>query len=224
VPPLPFVSGNVSLYNQSGDRAVPASPIVMCAGVLGRVADAVGLAVRRAGEFLVFVGEPRDSLSGSTWAREIQRSAATAPPALDLAREAGLQDLAVAAAEGRWVRAAHDVSDGGLLVALTEMLLAANPDRALGMDVDFGTLEADRLPALFSERPGIVFAVSPERTARLFQAARERSLLAWPIGSVAAHGLLRARMPEGDTVEWTRAELEAARDRALPRLWNEEKP
>ncbi len=221
---LPFVSGNVSLYNQSGDRPVPASPIVMCAGVIRNVADGVGLALRQANDFLVLVGERREGLSGSTFAREIQRLGPGAPPPLDLAREARLQELAVLAAEGRWVRAAHDVSDGGLIVALAEMMLSAPAARGLGLDVDLGALEAEPLAAMFCERSGIVFEVSPERAARLFQAARERELAAWPIGGVALHARLRARLPGGSTVEWTRSELAEARERALTRLWNEERP
>jgi len=219
--PLPFVSGNVSLYNQTGDRAVSPSPIVLCAGVLQDVTSALGLAALRAGDFLVLVGEPRDGLCGSAYLREVLRQPAGGPPALDLEREARLQDLAVAAAEGCWVRAAHDVSDGGLAVALAEMLLASPPERGLGLDVDLTVLETASALALFSERAALVFEVSPERAPRLFQAARERSLLAWPIGAVSAQGQLRVRL-SGETVAWTREELAAAAERPLSRLWNEE--
>jgi len=220
--PLPFVSGNVSLYNQSGDRAVPPSPIVMCAGVVRDLTTATGLSLRRAGDFLVLVGEPRDELTGSAYLRDVLRERAGAPPTLDLAREARLQELAVLAAEGRWARAAHDVSDGGLAVALAEMALATPVERPLGIEVDFENLEAPIVLAMFSERPGIVFEVSPERAARLFQAARDRSLLAWPIGTVTEQPLLRARLPGGGRLEWTLEELRAAAASALERLWNEE--
>jgi phosphoribosylformylglycinamidine synthase len=220
--PLPFVSGNVSLYNQTGDRAVPPSPIVMCAGVLRDVTTATGLGLRRAGDFLVLVGEPRDELTGSAYVREVLRERPGAPPTLDLAREARLQELAVLAAEGRWARAAHDVSDGGLALALAEMALAVPPEHPLGLDVDFETLEAPAVRAMFSERPGIVFEVSPERAARLFQAARDRSLLAWPIGTVTTQPLVRARIPGGAKIEWSLEELRAAAGSALERLWNEE--
>ena len=219
---LPFVSGNVSLYNQTGTRAVPPSPIVMCSGVLATVSTATPIALSRAGDFLILVGEPRDELTGSAYVREVLGQDAGAPPSLDLDREARLQDLAVRAVEGRWVRAAHDVSDGGLLVALTEMALAAARSRELGADLDFGSLEAPIPEALFSERPGIVFEVSPERAARLFQAARERSLLAWPIGTVSARSRLRALLPNGGTVEWEIERLRAAAAAPLRRLWNEE--
>jgi len=220
--PLPFVSGNVSLHNQSGERAVPASPIVWCVGVVHDVTRSLGLALQAAGDFLVLVGETRDELTGSAYAREVLGEPDGAPPSLDLAREARLQELAVLAAEGSWARAAHDVSDGGLAVTLAEMVMAGPRERGLGIEVDLAVLEASAPAALFSERPAIVLEVAPERAARVFQAARERSLLAWPIGTVASAPLLRARLPGGDTVQWTADELRAAAEAPLARLWNEE--
>jgi phosphoribosylformylglycinamidine synthase len=219
--PLPFVSGNVSLHNQTGARAVPASPIVWCAGVLHDVTAALGQGLQTAGDFLILVGEPRDELTGSAYARDVLDEPGGAPPTLDLRREARLQELAVLAAEGRWVRATHDVSDGGLAMALAEMVLAAGPERGLGVEVDLAVLEASAQAALFSERPALVFEVAPERAARVFQAARERSLLAWPIGTVSAAGTLRARLPGGATVQWTADELRASAHAPLARLWNE---
>jgi len=220
--PLPYVSGNVSLYNQSGDRAVPPSPIVMCAGVLSSLASATGLAIQRAGDFLILVGEPRDDLGGSTYVRDVLREDAGAPPPLDLEREARLQELAVRSAEGRWAGAAHDVSDGGLAIALAEMAIASPAESALGIDLDLGALGEEALAALFSERPGIVFEVSPERAARVFQAARDAGLAAWPIGSVSARPDLRALLPGGARVEWSVASLREAAGAPLARLWNEE--
>lgn len=219
--PLPYVSGNVSLYNQVGDGAIPASPIVMCAGVARSVDATVAHALRRAGDFVVLVGEPRDELTGSSYARTILDRHGTAPPRLDLDHERRLQDLAVTAAEERWVRAAHDVSDGGLAVALAEMMLTA-PDRALGVDVDLGVLEAPIASALFCERPAIVFEVSAERAASLFQAARQRSLLAWPIGSVTDRPLLRVLDPVHGTLQWTLEQLVEAAGGTLQHIWNEE--
>jgi len=220
--PLPYVSGNVSLYNQAAEHAVPPSPIVLCAGVLGDVTTAVGIGLRRAGDFLVLVGEPRDELTGSLYAREIAGRRDTAPPTLDLTHEARLQELAVVAAEGRWVRAAHDISDGGLALALVEMMLAAPDVPALGAQVDLGALEAGDVEALFSERSAIVFEVAPERSAALFQAARERSLLAWPIGTVGARAELKVLRSQGSELFWTKEDLSRAVERPLAALWNEE--
>ena len=220
--PLPYVSGNVSLYNQTGRHAIPPSPIVMCAGVMRDVASSIGHGLRAAGDFLVLVGDPRDSVTGSLFAREILRESGSAPPALDLAREAHLQELAVLAAEQGWVRAAHDVSDGGLALALAEMVSSAPADSTLGIEVDLGVLECPAAVAMFCESPAIVFELSPERATALFQAARERSLTAWPLGLVGAHGELRMLLPDGERLQWTRAALDAARQAPLSRLWNEE--
>ena len=219
--PLPFVSGNVSLHNQTGDRAVPPSPIVWCAGVVHDVTKAVGLALRGDGNFLVLVGEPRDEIGGSAYLRDLLGEPAGAPPSLDLAREARLQELAVLAAEGRWVEAAHDVSDGGLAGALAEMVMACPAGRGRGAQVDLSVLEATDGVALFSERPAILFEVPPERATRLLHAARERSLLAWPVGTVVADPTLRVRLAAGTTLAWSAEELRQAAAQPLARLWNE---
>jgi phosphoribosylformylglycinamidine synthase len=219
---LPFVSGNVSLYNQVGRQAIPPSPIVMCAGVIHDVSRALGLGVRGAGHVLVLVGEDRDGLEGSAYRREILRERGGPPPALDLAREAQMQDFAVTVAEGGWAVAAHDVSDGGLAVALSEMLLGAQDDRVLGADVDLEAFEVDPSVVLFSERPAIVYEVPFERLARLSQSARDRGFVAWPIGTVSALPSLRVRVPGGSTLAWEVSALAQASREALQKLWNEE--
>ena len=126
------------------------------------------------------------------------------------------------AAEGRWVTAAHDVSDGGLAVTLAEMVMSAGAERELGLEVNLGAFETSAAAALFSERPAIAFEVAPERAPRFFQAARERSLFAWPAGQVIRGPVLRALLPEGGRLEWTASELRAAAAGPLERLWNEE--
>jgi len=220
--PLPYVSGNVSLYNQVGANAIPPSPIVMAAGVIHDVTTAVGIALRQPGHFLVLAGEARTTLTGSLYAREVLGARGSAPPRLDLSREARLQELAVLAAEGRWVTAAHDVSDGGLVTALAEMMLARAPESPLGAEVDLAVLEADPEVALFSEEPAILWEVPPDGATRLFAAARERGLAAWPIGTVAAHDELRVLLPGGARESWPVAALREAVRSPLPRLWNEE--
>ena len=219
---LPFVSGNVSLYNQVGNDAIPPSPVVMCAGVLHDVRHALGLGLRGAGHVLVMIGADRDGLEGSTYRREVLKEQGGAPPPLDLEHEARLQATAVAIAESGVAVAGHDVSDGGLAVTVIEMMLGSPDDMPLGVDLDLEPLEADAAVALFCERPAIVYEVPFERLARLSQTARDHGLVAWPIGTVSTQPMLRVRVPGGEAVSWERHALEAARDTALRMLWNEE--
>lgn len=220
--PLPFVSGNVSLYNQVGDRAIPPSPIVMCAGVVRDVATLLGQGLRRRGDALVLVGGDRDGLEGSAYEREVLRERRGGPPPLDLAQEARLQQLAVQVAEQRLASSAHDISDGGLLVALAEMMRGAPAGRGLGIDVHLEQSELEPAIMLFGERPAIVYATSFERLPRFSQTARDLGLFAWPIGTVSEQAALRVRLPSGDTLAWTAAELASAADTGLRRAWNEE--
>ncbi|MEQ1834555.1 MAG: AIR synthase related protein, partial [Candidatus Eisenbacteria bacterium] len=220
--PLPFVSGNVSLYNQVGRQAIPPSPIVMCAGVIADVSQALGLGLRGTGHALLLVGDERDGLEGSTYRREVLRERGGAPPPLDLALEARLHELAVAVAEGGWALAAHDVSDGGLAVALTEMMLGSTGDAPLGIEVDLASFEVEAAVALFCERPAIVYEVPFERMARVSQAARDRGFVAWPIGTVSQHPTLRVGFAGGESVTWDRSVLAQARAQALRKVWNEE--
>lgn len=220
--PLPFVSGNVSLYNQVGPNAIPPSPIVMCAGVLADVSTALGSGIQQAGDVLVLVGEPRDGLDGSAFRREILRERGGPPPALSLEHEARLHAFAVAVAEGRWATAAHDVSDGGLAVALVEMALAQRDGAHLGLEVNVDPFEVEAPVALFCERPAILYEVGFERLPRLSQAAREHGLVAWPVGTVTPQEVLRVLLPGSEEVRWTLEELERASGSGLRRRWNEE--
>ena len=83
-------------------------------------------------------------------------------------------------------------------------------------------LECPAWEALFAEDSAILYETSFERMPRLLQIARERGLATWPVGAVSSHGRLRVRVPGSGEVEWSRAELERASQRALARLWNEE--
>lgn len=220
--PLPFVSGNVSLYNQVGSVAIPPSPIVMCAGVVDDITTVLGQGLGKAGHVLVMVGEVRDGLEGSIYRREVLREVGGPPPGLSLDHEARLQAFAVAVAQGRWGRAAHDVSEGGLAVTLAEMALSAPRGSSVGIEVNLDSLGVEPAVALFCERPAIVYEVSFERLPRFSQSAREHGLLAWPIGTVSAQPALRLLLPGDERVSWSIDELREAAGHGLQRRWNEE--
>lgn len=160
-PPLPFISGNVSFYNQTGGRqAIPPSPIVACVGVLPDYTKAVGMQVTTAGATLLLVGRRPACFGGSVYEAVRQAPAGELPP-LDLDAERCANAAVVDLIEQRLVLAAHDISDGGLLACVSEMLLGARGEGRLGAALHLAGV-ADRADAaLFSEAGGYLLAVTP---------------------------------------------------------------
>ncbi|MGH7119185.1 MAG: phosphoribosylformylglycinamidine synthase subunit PurL [Acetobacteraceae bacterium] len=122
---FPVVSGNVSLYNETAGRGILPTPVIGGLGVLDDARQAVGLALS-AGLELVLVGRTRGWLGQSLWLREIAGMEAGRPPPVDLRAERQNGDFVRRQIIGGAVQACHDVSDGGLLIAITEMALAGS--------------------------------------------------------------------------------------------------
>jgi phosphoribosylformylglycinamidine synthase II len=122
---FPVVSGNVSLYNETEGKGILPTPAIGAVGVIEDAALAVGIGLK-AGLELILIGETQGELGQSLWLREILGQEAGAPPALDLTAERKNGDFVRAQILGGKVAACHDISDGGLLVALAEMALAGD--------------------------------------------------------------------------------------------------
>jgi phosphoribosylformylglycinamidine synthase II len=120
----PVVSGNVSLYNETNGAGILPTPVVGGVGLIADVRKSVSLGLKRAGESLVLIGETRGHLGASLYLREIAGSEAGAPPPVDLAAERKNGDFVRAQIQAGRVSACHDISDGGLLVAMAEMAMA----------------------------------------------------------------------------------------------------
>ncbi len=120
---FPVVSGNVSLYNETEGKPILPTPAIGAVGVIGDAAKAVGLALKP-GLDLVLIGETGGLLGQSLWLREIAGREAGAPPVPDLAAERRNGDFVRRLILGGRVQACHDVSDGGLLIAIAEMALS----------------------------------------------------------------------------------------------------
>jgi phosphoribosylformylglycinamidine synthase len=129
---FPIVSGNVSLYNETkypGEelgRAILPTPTIGGVGVLQDFTKSMTLAFKAEGESILLVGETRGWLGASVYLRDICGREEGAPPPVDLAAERRHGDFVRALIEDGLVTAVHDVSDGGLLVALAEMAMASH--------------------------------------------------------------------------------------------------
>ena len=151
---VPVVSGNVSFYNQSGDGApIAPSPIVSCSGRVDDVSVCHDFGFKREGSVLVLLGELHEKVGGSEFARLANTSGPAPRP--DLGIEAEHLRALIEANQHNLIFAAHDISQGGMLVTLSEMILASAPN-PVGCRIE---LDDASLINLFTEYGGIIIEV-----------------------------------------------------------------
>jgi phosphoribosylformylglycinamidine synthase len=128
---FPVVSGNVSLYNETQGRGILPTPSIGGVGLLPDFTKSMTLAFKAAGEAILLIGETQGWLGQSLYLRDICGREEGAPPPCDLVEEHENGDVVRALIGDRLVTAAHDISDGGLLVAIAEMAMVSGIGAAL---------------------------------------------------------------------------------------------
>src|SRR5262245_6428463 len=121
---FPVVSGNVSLYNETNGRGILPTPSIGGVGLLDDFTKSASVAFKREGETILLVGATSGWLGQSLYLRDICGREDGAPPPVDLTEERKNGDFIRAAVKDGLLSAVHDVSDGGLLIALAEMAMA----------------------------------------------------------------------------------------------------
>ncbi len=207
---FPVVSGNVSLYNETREpggatRAILPTPVIGGLGVINDAARAVGIALRPWLD-LVLVGETRGWLGQSLWLREIAGREEGAPPPVDLAAERAVGDFVRAQILAGTVRACHDVSDGGLLVAVAEMAMAGRT----GVRLSTGPRDIPGHAFWFGEDQGR-YLVAVGDAVSLVRMAESAGIPAVRIGTSGGQDLT---LPDGGTISVPA--LRAAHERFFP--------
>ncbi len=203
---IPIVSGNVSLYNESPARAIYPTPVVGMVGVIEDAAARVGHGFVDSGDVVLIAGGGRPRLDASEWLGE----ARGCPDRPDAASEARLCELLARAGERRLVQSAHDVSGGGVAVALAECAIAGR----LGADVEL-PVERRADEALFGEGGGrVVVTCRPRNLDALRDAAGGVPLT--EIGTVGGD-LLRVRIGS-DMAELSVADATNAYEAGIPEV------
>jgi phosphoribosylformylglycinamidine synthase len=175
----PVVSGNVSLYNETNGKSIPPTPAIGGVGLVPDIARMATLHLDRAGDLLILIGREQGHLGQSRYQQLVVGKLEGAPPPVDLSDEIKAGNLVRALIREGKVSAVHDVSDGGLLVAVAEMALAG------GTGVELFPYEG-KLPAhaiWFGEDQGrYVLAAEPSLAEEIAERARLLALPARIIG------------------------------------------
>ncbi|HXC81396.1 MAG TPA: phosphoribosylformylglycinamidine synthase subunit PurL [Trebonia sp.] len=206
---IPVTGGNVSLYNQTGNNAILPTPVIGVLGVHDDVRRRAGAGFTTEGAQVVLLGTTRDELGGSSWAHVIHGHLGGHPPTVDLDAERRLASLVAAAARGGLLASAHDLSDGGLAIALAESCLRG----AQGCRI---TLPGDPFTALFSESSArALVSVTPGREPEFAALCAANETPATVLGATGGPTLAVAA-----TFEVPLAELRQVWERTLPALFS----
>jgi phosphoribosylformylglycinamidine synthase len=167
---VPITGGNVSFYNETEGEGIFPTPVVGLVGVLSDRKLRVTHHFKEKGALIYLLGETSEEIGGSEYLKVVHGRIDGRPPRLDLEAEAALQDLLRRAAGRGLLRSAHDLSDGGLGVALAESLFGPLGE-TMGASIALETRRRAEA-VLFSESQSrILVSVSPERGDELEQLA-----------------------------------------------------
>ncbi len=198
---LPVVSGNVSLYNEHHGRPIHPTPVVGVVGVLDDASLAVGAAFRAEGDVILIAGDGPAAIDGSAYQRVVDGTTEGRIPEPDLAAEPRLHELLAAAAERRLLQSAHDVSTGGVAVAIAESailgavgadapdpgdpftegdgraVVSARPEHVAALEELAGDLPLRRVGTVGGERIAVAgAAISVAEATALYEGAIPRAL------------------------------------------------
>jgi phosphoribosylformylglycinamidine synthase subunit PurL len=201
----PITGGNVSLYNETRGEGIYPTPVIGIVGILDDVTKAVGADFAQPGDVLLLLdaGEPATELrsfGSSEYAKTVLGKVWGAPPSLNLESEAELHRRLAALAEAGLIRAAKDISDGGIAVALAEACFT----HGTGVEVQLPqSPDANSLLALFGENSSrVVVACAPAEASRVQQLLSGESPRVWQLGVVTGGSfrIAQAKSGAGETV------------------------
>ncbi len=211
----PVVSGNVSFYNETttenGKRAVYPTPTVVCVGVIDDIEKRMTSFFKSPEDAIILLGENTGNVSGSEYQKLVMGTVKGQGQTIDLQFEKTLQNALIESIEKGMIKSAHDVSEGGLVVALFESAF----ERELGFEVELSEdIRTDFL--LFGEEQSrVIITVSPEKVEEVLEFFKKKTVPAKLIGTVTAQktGIIKHKGKE--TVNLNITEAKQLYERAL---------
>lgn len=188
---VPIISGNVSLYNESGGKSISPSPVVAALGVLPDASKAITMSFKQTDSALLLIGERKDECGGSVYYSLSNELGANLPKP-DF-KEVESQIFAVTdAIQAGLVLSCHDISDGGLATCLAEMSFKKEIGCAVAIP---GDVRSDK--KLFGETGGFVLEVEGQNVAAVKDIFKKQSVVAQEIGRTTSikelqiHGVVK---------------------------------
>ncbi|MFY9222545.1 MAG: phosphoribosylformylglycinamidine synthase subunit PurL [Blastocatellia bacterium] len=183
----PITGGNVSFYNETEGQGVYPTPVLGVVGLIDDLKNLITGNFKATDEIILLIGETKEDLGATEYLSTIYGQIIGQVPNLDLSYEQQVQKLCLQAINRGLVSSAHDVSDGGLLVALAECCLmtqGSSPIIGASIDLDLTTFQDISLAAaLFGESPSrIIVSVKFDNLLAIEELAKEYGILLTQLG------------------------------------------
>ena len=215
---VPVVGGNVSLYNEHGDGAIDPTPVVSMVGLIDKPELVTRSTISGTGQSVVLLGGFSDELGGSYFLQTQHGLKEGKVPVVDLEAEAKLQGLLIGGIELGLISSAHDLAEGGLLVAMLEMLFG---NLNLGAEIKVDALDFNaRLDALlFGESQGrALIGVSPENLSSLLDLANQWGISAHFLGQTTENEVFSLKVDDKEILNSDVSKLRKIWEDAIPTM------
>ncbi|GBD93914.1 phosphoribosylformylglycinamidine synthase 2 [bacterium BMS3Abin05] len=179
----PVTGGNVSFYNENPDGAIYPTPVIGMLGILDDVKKMVTAHFKNPGDIIFLAGENKGEIGGSEYLQIVHHKVSGDCPSLGLPEEKNLQEFLVEAAELGLLQSAHDISEGGLAVALTESCILNSENRPGAITEFSSPIRPDFL--IFGEdQSRAILSVKPEKADEIRRLAEKYTVPTAAIGIV----------------------------------------
>jgi phosphoribosylformylglycinamidine synthase len=210
---IPVISGNVSLYNETSGVSIYPTPTVGMVGLIEDISRHATQWFKTEGDVIVLLGETREELGGSEYLKIIHKADKGKPPHLELDLEARIQEACLNAIHDGIIKSAHDLSEGGLAVAIAECCISS-PKSVIGAEITLPAHAMRTDALLFGESQSrIVVSLTEEDVPKFMSIADKYGTPAIVIGKVGGK-----RLKVNGFIDMPVDELKTAWKGALERL------
>lgn len=218
---IPVIGGNVSLNNEHEGQAIDPTPVVAVAGLVDSVDAVIPKRVPRGDETLILLGDWPSEIGGSYYLKVVHNMNAGDAPAVDLGTEQQLHTLVYQLHAQGYIKAAQDISEGGLMVAILEMLFKKGH---VGLNLNLQEATNVRRDALlFGESQSrIVIACNDDDIQKVSELAKAINFPHHVIGKVNDSGCVQINLANGTQLTWESYDLKRLWRVAIPSIMDEE--
>lgn len=184
----PVTGGNVSFYNESPNTAVYPTPVIGMVGLIEDLKSVTTSYFKEAGDLIYLLGEDHEEIGGSEYLKIIHNMVKGECPRLDLQTEKRLQDVLANLIGIRFIKSAHDISEGGIVCALAECCVM-NKTNPIGAIVNIPIITREDFTYFSETQSRVIVTISPENQVLFEESVKSYGILFTLLGRVAGSTL-----------------------------------